>query len=60
MLRISWQTLRARRGTLAGAFVAIWLAVTLAYATGVRVTGGIDSLTLDFHHRRQGGYSVHC
>ena len=33
---------------------------SLAYATGVRVTGGIDSLTLDFHHRRQGGYSVHC
>jgi hypothetical protein len=35
MLRISWQTLRARRATLAGAFVAIWLAVTLAYATGL-------------------------
>ena len=34
MLRISWQTLRARRATLAGAFIAIWLAVTLAYATG--------------------------
>ena len=34
MLRISLQTLRSRRGTLAGAFVAIWLAVTLAYATG--------------------------
>ena len=25
MLRISFQTLRANRGTLAGAFVAIWL-----------------------------------
>src|SRR3954466_13058630 len=34
MLRISLQTLRARRATLAGAFVAIWLAVTLACATG--------------------------
>ena len=31
MLRISLQTLRARRATLAGAFVAIWLAVTLAW-----------------------------
>ena len=35
MLRISLQTLRARRATLAGAFVAIWLAVTLASATGL-------------------------
>ena len=35
MLRISLQTLRARRGSLAGAFVAIWLAVTLASATGL-------------------------
>ena len=26
MLRIAWQTLRARRASLAGAFVAIWLA----------------------------------
>src|SRR4051794_22992961 len=34
MLRISLQTLRARRATLAGAFGAIWLAVTLACATG--------------------------
>ena len=39
MLRISWQTLRARRATLAGAFVAIWLAVTLAYAAGLLMTG---------------------
>ena len=35
MLRIAWQTLRTRRATLAGAFVAILLAVTLAYATGL-------------------------
>src|SRR3954454_6073252 len=35
MLRISLQTLRARRATLAGAFVAIWLAGTLACATGL-------------------------
>src|SRR3954469_22048875 len=39
MLRISLQTLRARRGTLAGAFVAIWLAVTLACATGLLMAG---------------------
>src|SRR4051794_23592258 len=41
MLRISWQTLRARRGTLAGAFVAIWLAVTLAYGTGLLMAGAL-------------------
>src|SRR3954447_26096658 len=40
MLRISLQTLRARRGTLAGAFVAIWLAVTLACATALLMAGG--------------------
>src|SRR3954452_12742407 len=39
MLRISLQTLRARSGTLAGAFVAIWLAVTLACATGLLMAG---------------------
>src|SRR3954451_22881735 len=39
MLRISLQTLRARRGSLAGAFVAIWLAVTLASATGLLMAG---------------------
>src|SRR4051794_2242914 len=39
MLRISLQTLRARRATLAGAFVAIWLAVTLASATGLLMAG---------------------
>src|SRR5215218_5720899 len=42
MLRISWQTLRARRTTLAGAFVAIWLAVTLAYAAGLLMTGALS------------------
>ena len=42
MLRISWQTLRARRATLAGAFVAIWLAVTLAYATGLLMAGALS------------------
>ena len=42
MLRISWQTLRARRATLAGAFVAIWLAVTLAYAAGLLMTGALS------------------
>src|SRR4051812_13408703 len=41
MLRISLQTLRARRATLAGAFVAIWLAVTLASATGSLMAGAL-------------------
>src|SRR4051812_8008550 len=41
MLRISLQTLRARRATLAGAFVAIWLAVTLACATGLLMAGAL-------------------
>ena len=43
MLRISWQTLRARRATLAGAFVAISLAVTLAYATGLLMAGALSA-----------------
>ena len=43
MLRISFQTLRAHRGTLAGAFVAIWLAVTLAYATGLLMDGALSA-----------------
>src|SRR4051794_33596131 len=43
MLRISLQTLRARRATLAGAFVAIFLAVTLAYATGLLMTGALSA-----------------
>src|SRR3954454_9918537 len=41
MLRISLQTLRARRGTLAGAFLALWLAVTLASATGLLMAGAL-------------------
>src|SRR3954467_11464075 len=41
MLRISLQTLRARRATLAGAFVAIWLAVTLACATGLLMAAAL-------------------
>src|SRR5215218_10049824 len=43
MLRISWQTLQARRTTLAGAFVAIWLAVTLAYAAGLLMTAALSA-----------------
>src|SRR5215212_12091822 len=43
MLRISLQTLRARRATLAGAFVAIFLAVTLAYATGLLMAGALSA-----------------
>src|SRR4051812_39554121 len=41
MLRISLQTLRARRATLTGAFVAIFLAVTLACATGLLMAGAL-------------------
>ena len=41
MLRISLQTLRARKVTLAGAFVAIWLAVTLASASGPLMAGAL-------------------
>src|SRR5215217_927638 len=43
MLRISLQTLRARRATLAGAFIAIWLAVTLACATGLLMAGALGA-----------------
>src|SRR3954453_13474522 len=43
MLGISLQTLRARRGSLAGAFVAIWLAVTLARATGLLMAGAVGA-----------------
>src|SRR3954465_8300577 len=43
MLRISLQTLRARRGTLAGAFVAIWLAVTLTCATGLLMAAALGA-----------------
>src|SRR5436305_569314 len=41
MLRLSWQSLRAHRGALAGAFVAIWLAVTLGYGAGLLMDGAI-------------------
>src|SRR3954471_22747185 len=41
MLRISWQTLRTRRASLAGAFLAIWLAVTLGYATAQLLAGAL-------------------
>src|SRR3954449_6834863 len=41
MLRISLQTLHARRATLTGAFAAIWLAVTLASATGLLMAGAL-------------------
>ena len=43
MLRISLQTLRANRGTLAGAFVALWLAVTLAFAAGQLLAGALSA-----------------
>src|SRR3954451_2557313 len=43
MLRISLQTLRARRGSLAGAFVAIFLAVMLAYGTGLLMAGALSA-----------------
>src|SRR4051812_48871049 len=43
MLRIALHTLRARRATLAGAFVAIFLAVTLAYATGLLMAGALSA-----------------
>ena len=43
MLRISLQTLRANRGTLAGAFIAIWLAVTLAYGAGQLMAGALGA-----------------
>ena len=41
MLRISLQTLRSRRGSLTGAFLALWLAVTLASATGLLMAGAL-------------------
>ena len=41
MLRISLQTLLARRGSLAGAFVAVWLAVTLAAAAGLLMAAAL-------------------
>src|SRR5689334_6572726 len=43
MLRISLQTLRAHRRTLTGAFVAIWLAVTLGYGAGLLMAAAIGA-----------------
>jgi putative ABC transport system permease protein len=43
VLRISLQTLRARRGSLAGAFVAIFLAVMLAAGTGLLMAGALSA-----------------
>jgi putative ABC transport system permease protein len=43
VLRISFQTLRANRRTLMGAFVALWLAVTLAYGTGLLMDGSLSA-----------------
>jgi putative ABC transport system permease protein len=43
VFRISLQTLRARRATLAGAFVAILLAVTLACATGLLMAAALGA-----------------
>src|SRR4051812_5429903 len=43
MLAIAWRTLRARPATLAGAFVAICLAVTLAGATGMLLAGALEA-----------------
>ena len=43
MLLIAWQTLRTRRATLSGAFVALLLAVTLTYATGSLLAGALSA-----------------
>ena len=43
MLTITFQTLRSRIGTLAGAFVAIFLAVTSCFAMGLLLAGGLSS-----------------
>jgi putative ABC transport system permease protein len=43
MFRIAWQTLRSRRGTLTGAFIATLLAVTFAYATGQLMAGALSA-----------------
>ena len=43
VFRISLQTLRANRGTLAGAFVALWLGVTLAYGAGLLMAGALSA-----------------
>ena len=43
MLRIALQTLRARLGSVAGAFVAILLAVAIAAATGLLMAGALSA-----------------
>src|SRR4051794_27856230 len=43
MLAIAFQTLRSRRGTLSGAFVAIFLAVALTYATGSLLAAALSA-----------------
>ena len=43
MFRISLQTLRANRGTLVGAFIALWLGVTLAYGAGLLMAGALSA-----------------
>src|SRR4051812_44910160 len=42
MLRIGLQTLRTRRGSLAGAFVTIVLAVSFAFASGRLMSGALQ------------------
>src|SRR3954452_8809433 len=43
MLAISWQTLRSRRFGVVGAFLAMTLAVTVAYATGLLMAGALSA-----------------
>src|SRR3954465_7273761 len=43
MLRIALQTMRARGGSLAGAFAAVLLAVTFAYASGLLMSGALEA-----------------
>src|SRR3954452_20703882 len=43
MLRIALQTVRARGGSLAGAFAAVLLAVTFAHASGLLMAGALEA-----------------
>src|SRR4051812_17477858 len=43
MLRIALQTMRARGGSLAGAFAAVLLVVTFAYASGLLMSGALEA-----------------
>src|SRR4051794_19178860 len=43
MLRIALQTMRTRGGSLAGAFAAVLLAVTFAYASGLLMAGALQA-----------------